>query len=121
MYLHRQSIKQRGKQFLFIPAYDCNFRFSYCFEKSISNGGNTWSGEQLSNVLIKAGYDAIEFLEKNNDKSKKIVFYGGKPLLIKNLEIIESIVKIGLGRGYTFEAITNGYDLDGLDSTVDNL
>jgi uncharacterized protein len=52
----------------------------------------------------------IELHRKNIEKN--IVLYGGEPLLKENKEIVEYIVNKGVDLGYTFEAITNGYDLE---------
>ena len=41
-----------------------------------------------------------------------ITLYGGEPLLAENKDIVTYIVEEGVKRGYKFEAITNGYDLD---------
>lgn len=41
-----------------------------------------------------------------------ILLYGGEPLLAENKSVVTYIVNEGEKRGYTFKAITNGYDLD---------
>lgn len=41
-----------------------------------------------------------------------ITLYGGEPLLAENKDIVNYIVKEGQKRGYTFKAITNGYEID---------
>src|SRR5258706_14615685 len=40
-----------------------------------------------------------------------ITLYGGEPLMLETLPIVEYIFEKGAARGYTFSAITNGVDL----------
>lgn len=58
-------------------------------------------------------YQAMLEFEPNTElHSKKIILYGGEPLLKQNKEIIKYIVSKGNNHGYHFTAITNGYDLE---------
>ncbi len=67
----------------------------------------------MSKNLVDAIYRYIEGLipEKSNDKIR-ITLYGEEPLLAKNKECIEYIVKEGINRNYRFRAITNGVELN---------
>jgi len=108
--LHKHQLKA-GKGFLFVPAYDCNFNCPYCYEAAISRDGTGWTKEVMTKELVDAAYAAIQQLEPDVNRCKKITLYGGEPLLAKNYDIVSYIVEQGLRRGHTFGAITNGYDL----------
>ena len=101
------------KNFMFLIAYDCNFRCPYCFENEVSSNGKGWTKRVFTKEFVDKAYDAFNEIEPNtNLHSKKIILYGGEPLLEKNKSIIEYIVDKGSALGYSFMAITNGYDLD---------
>ncbi|WP_411898339.1 radical SAM protein [Elizabethkingia occulta] len=101
------------KNFMFLVAYDCNFRCPYCFENEISNNGRGWSKKVFTKDSVDRAYQAMLEFEPNTElHSKKIILYGGEPLLKQNKEIIKYIVSKGNNHGYHFTAITNGYDLE---------
>lgn len=108
--LHKHQLKA-GKGFLFIPAYDCNFNCTYCYEGAISRNGTGWTKEVMTKEMVDAAYDAIRALEPNVERCKRITLYGGEPLLAKNYETVSYILEQGLQGGHTFGAITNGYEL----------
>ncbi|QDZ60643.1 radical SAM protein [Elizabethkingia meningoseptica] len=101
------------KNFMFLVAYDCNFRCPYCFENEISNNGKGWSKKVFTKESVDRAYQAMLEFEPNIElHSKKIILYGGEPLLKQNKEIIKYIVSKGNEYGYHFTAITNGYDIE---------
>lgn len=103
----------RTSNFLFLVAYDCNFRCPYCFENAISSNGKGWSKKVFTRDAVDRAYAAMEEIEPNIDNhNKTIILYGGEPLLIENKSIVEYIVERGVEKGYKFKAITNGYDID---------
>ncbi len=110
-FLHHTS--NRGtSSFLFLVAYDCNFRCPYCFENDISSHGKGWSKQVFTKEMVDRAYQAMCEIQPNRAMhSKSITLYGGEPLLAKNKAIVQYIVDEGLKRGYIFSAITNGYDL----------
>ena len=110
-FLHHNS-SQSSASFLFLVAYDCNFRCPYCFENDISSHGKGWSKQVFTKEMVDRAYQAMCEIQPNRAlHSKHITLYGGEPLLAKNKDIVEYIVDEGLKRGYIFSAITNGYDL----------
>ena len=110
-FLHHNS-SQGSASFLFLVAYDCNFRCPYCFENDISSHGKGWSKQVFTKEMVDRAYEAMCEIQPNRAKhGKSITLYGGEPLLAKNKEIVQYIVDEGLKRNYTFKAITNGYDL----------
>lgn len=115
--LHRR-VKLRSS-FLFLIAYDCNFRCPYCYENNISDKGRGWSKKVFSKEMVDRAYATmLEIQPNNNLHGKSITLYGGEPLLATNYEIVKYIVDEGLKRGYVFSAITNGYDLDHFEDLV---
>lgn len=110
-FLHHTS-SRGASSFLFLVAYDCNFRCPYCFENDISSHGKGWSKQVFTKEMVDRAYQAMCEIQPNRAMhSKSITLYGGEPLLAKNKKIVRYIVDEGLKRGYIFSAITNGYDL----------
>ena len=110
-FLHHTSSREAAS-FLFLVAYDCNFRCPYCFENNISSHGKGWSKQVFTKEMVDRAYEAMCEIQPNRAMhSKSITLYGGEPLLAKNKEIVKYIVDEGLKRGYIFSAVTNGYDL----------
>lgn len=104
--------KRFGKNFGFIVSYDCNLRCPYCYEAGISNFGDSWNRSTLTHEQVDAIYKIIDNIEPIKQlRSNKLILYGGEPLLKENYEIVNYIVKKGESYGFTFSAITNGYDL----------
>jgi uncharacterized protein len=107
------SAKNSLKQYMFLVSYDCNFRCPYCYEGGISKQGKQWSKKVFTHELIEKAYKTMKEIEPNQGMhSNNITLYGGEPLLKKNIEVIDFMIKRGVELGYSFHAITNGYDLD---------
>ncbi len=110
--LHRAQSKLY-KSFGFIVSYDCNFRCPYCFENEISNHGKLWSKNVFTKEMVDKAYDAMLKIEPHKElHSKQILLFGGEPFLRENRELTEYLIQKGVSRGYSFKAITNGYDIN---------
>ncbi|MDR2407492.1 MAG: radical SAM protein [Bacteroidales bacterium] len=110
--LHQKN-KILHRNFLFLVAYDCNFRCSYCYESKVLKNSRQWSKKVFTKEMVDKAYRAIVSIGKDKRlHSQRITLYGGEPLLEENKEIVEYIVNKGAASGYSFWAITNGYDLD---------
>ncbi|HIT39025.1 MAG TPA: radical SAM protein [Candidatus Caccoplasma intestinavium] len=95
------------KGFTFVITYDCNFRCPYCFEKGVGRDKMVFTPE-----MVDKAFEAIFYIEPNEKYFfKNITLYGGEPLLVQNRKIISYIIDRGKRLGFTFSAITNGYDL----------
>ncbi len=97
--------------FTWVVTYNCNFRCPYCFESRDKKDGReklVFTKEQVD-IVYKA-QDKIQPHRKL--RSNAITLYGGEPLLAENKEVVNYIVEEGRKRGYTFKAITNGYEVD---------
>ncbi|MFA5806241.1 MAG: radical SAM protein [Melioribacteraceae bacterium] len=117
--LHRVGLKKKPNGFLFIPAYDCNFRCPYCVESWFTKGEN-WPRKRMTKEQVDLAYEAIEKIEPE-DKSKRYKrhnLYGGEPLMAENFEIVKYIVDKGIERGNTFHAVTNAFDLEVFESLL---
>jgi uncharacterized protein len=111
--------KAKVRSFMFVIAYDCNFRCPYCFENSISDKGRRWSQKVFTKDMVDKAYETMRSIEPNvNLHSKTITLYGGEPLMSKNKDIVKYIVDKGVERFYSFSAITNGYDLDSFSEII---
>lgn len=116
-YVHKMAtimhkIQKRKSGFLFLVAYDCNFRCPYCYENTISSSGRAWSKKVFTKEMVDRAYETMLEINPDDDKhSKTIILYGGEPLLKENYNIVKYIVKEGVKRGYKFDAVTNGFDL----------
>lgn len=110
--LHLYS-KNNKKRFYFIVNYNCNFRCPYCFENVISNKGKNWSQQIMTEEMVDKAFDSMLLIEPDRNKHlKEIVLYGGEPLMDTNVPIVNYIVNKGINLGYSFHAISNGYDLN---------
>lgn len=117
--LLHEAHKRLYKSFSFLITYNCNFRCPYCFENGISCNGSAWSGQVLSREMVDKAYSAMLNIEPRQElHSKNILLYGGEPLLKENKAIVSYIVHKGHTLGYTFNAITNGYDLDNYEELL---
>jgi uncharacterized protein len=111
--LLHQKDKKLHKGFLFLVAYDCNFRCPYCYESTVLKSSRKWTKKAFSEEMVDRAYEAMLKIEPNRKlHSPRITLYGGEPLLAVNKEIVTYIVQKGIDLGYNFMAITNGYDLD---------
>jgi len=104
--------RQRSSvNFVVMPTFECNFACPYCFQNDLRDSGR-YSGA-LSPDKVDAMFQAMEsILAKKDSRNRKIVLYGGEPLLAKNRPVIEMVLAAGKGLGYVFEATTNGFELD---------
>lgn len=105
--LFRRDLFQRAG-FTVVVSYDCNFRCPYCFEKGIKKDSTTFSKDMTDNL-----YQVIEKLAQEKfTHSKCITLYGGEPLTSVNKKNVSYLIEKGKSLGFTFSAITNGYDLE---------
>lgn len=107
--LHKKD-KILRTSFTWVVTYNCNFRCPYCFEERHNKDGKgqiVFTKEQVDNA-----YQAIENIQYKKGKNNIMVLYGGEPLLAQNKDIVTYIVREGKSKGYKFQAITNGYELD---------
>jgi uncharacterized protein len=111
--LLHQKEKILQKTFVFLVAYDCNFRCPYCYESKVLKESRQWSRKVFTKEMVDKAYNVISQI--GGDKKlhyPQIVLYGGEPLLSQNKDIVTYIVHKGVEVGYSFMAITNGYDLE---------
>ena len=93
-------------QYILHITKECNFNCSYCYQEKT----NEFMGEDVAIKLVDFAYnDAIA----NNKKNASISFYGGEPLLCKNLiyRVVEYCKK-NVGVKFDFKMTTNGWYLD---------
>ncbi len=97
--------------FTWVVTYNCNFRCPYCYESREEKDSKlkiVFTHEQVDKA-----YDAMDEIQPRKElRANQITLYGGEPLLAENKNIVSYIVKKGVEKGYRFDAITNGYELD---------
>jgi uncharacterized protein len=120
-FLHRKKLASTPQQFMFIPTYECNLRCPYCFETDTRV--QLGKLKVLQNILlpnmVDAAYECMDMMLNERfdghperiPHKRSITLYGGEPLTLETLPIIEYVCEKGAERGYTFSAITNGVDL----------
>lgn len=85
----------------------------YCYEGEMSDNGTKWSKKTFTREMADRAFNAMLQIEPHRELHSKIItLYGGEPLLRENKETVSYIVHKGKELGYSFIAITNGYDLD---------
>lgn len=102
--LEQNETRINGKYNIAIT-YDCNFVCTYCYERRIRSEGTV----KVNKEMIDRFYE-ISVREK--DKIiESIGITGGEPLMYGNAEILEYFLREGKRRGFSFDIITNGYEL----------
>lgn len=108
--LHRKC-EVLSTVFTWVVTYNCNFRCPYCFESRKNKDGNVRI--VFTKEMVDNAYYAMDCIQPHKQLcSNVITLYGGEPLLSENKEIVTYIVEEGIKRGYSFVAITNGYEVD---------
>lgn len=116
--LHKKNLNGI-KCFGFIITYNCNFRCPYCYESRISNFGKNWSQKTFTKEIVDEAYEALATIEPVKEKRYRgLLLYGGEPLLKKNQEVVKYIVNKGVGLGYRFGAISNGFELENYEDIL---
>ncbi len=95
-----------SKIYVFVLNYKCNYDCNFCFEDlSVRCKNIKLTKEQISNI-----FTIIKSID--NTKNTTIHLYGGEPLLVENIDLVEFILQKGRLRGDTFFIPSNGYYLD---------
>lgn len=97
---------------IILPTYDCNFRCPYCFEQHRLNKGRDWLSQTMSDEMIEAVFSALKNYKSRGYGVDECTFYGGEPLLAKNLPVVRKIAEHCRELNISMSAITNGYDLE---------
>jgi uncharacterized protein len=98
------------------PSTDCNFRCTYCFERSHQSKIDSFMIDHatinLTTKQVDSIFDNLDFIKnKHPNLDNSITLYGGEPLWAKNYEVVKYLVNKGVSKGFTFSAVTNGYDV----------
>jgi uncharacterized protein len=91
-----------ANQHYIVLTYDCNLQCPYCYLSDIQS--------RREPVVIDGPHlDAIFRIIAELDESPyRIILYGGEPLLRKNKDAVQRILKTGNDLGYSFLVLTNG-------------
>jgi len=95
-----------------MPTYNCNFRCEYCFERNRLDRGPEWLNRSMSPQMVDALFDAVAGLQKRGGVVRRVILYGGEPLLRANQALVADLLRRCGEMGIHIAAVTNGYDLD---------
>ena len=114
--LREQDIKTYPN-FVIIPSYECNLACSYCFEKdySILEKRDVCSDQELMFDFIDSVVDKFKKSigeRKFNSQEVIITLMGGEPILKKNYSHIYRLIEKAASRGYSYNIITNGVEIN---------
>jgi uncharacterized protein len=119
-FLHRKNLEGSAPAFMFVPSYECNLRCPYCYEAEtrVQLSKLKVLRNTLTPEMVDAAYRSMDVIagarfpgRENPPRKTTITLYGGEPLALENLPVVEYICEKGAERGYTFSAITNAVDL----------
>lgn len=95
-----------------MPTYNCNFRCEYCFERARLDRGQEWLAHRMTEQTLDALFRQIDALKARGIVPRKMILYGGEPLLQSSKPLVAEILRRCEARDMHLVAITNGYDLD---------
>ena len=108
--LHEISTKQCDV--VIVPDLDCNYRCDYCYERPLQNKIKEHK-IKMDKPCVDNFFHSIDLLTAESRYiSGTVTLYGGEPLRAENKEIVDYIVAKGAEKGYIFNAVTNGHNLD---------
>ncbi len=127
--IHESSLTQHATAFVIIPTYMCNLRCPYCWQSTemhIGAGGfsavltceqTDWVFAAIDRFRARGSYARTvggeTALESSADReARKIVLFGGEPLLAMAKPVVGHILSHARRRGMRVSAITNGVELD---------
>ncbi|HLG15729.1 MAG TPA: radical SAM protein [Blastocatellia bacterium] len=118
-FLHNRNIKHSRPNFMIVPVYECNLRCPYCFETDtrVELGKLKILQNVMTEKMVDAAFTSMDVILKQRSgpegaEKAYITLYGGEPLMLETLPMVEYIVRKGLDENYRFGAITNAVDLD---------
>ena len=110
--LHKKVYGSSIIGLIIMPTYDCNFRCPYCFEQHRLNKEKDWLSQTISDEIIDSVFSALKNYKSRGYNVDQCTFYGGEPLLEKNLPVVRKIAQHCRELNLKMGAITNGYDLE---------
>lgn len=118
-FLHNRNIKHSNPNFMFVPVYECNLRCPYCFESDtrVQLGKLKILQNVMTEKMVDAAFTSMDMILRERagpetGERAYITLYGGEPLMLETLPIVEYIVNKGIAEKYGFGAITNAVDLE---------
>ncbi|SFG29429.1 uncharacterized protein SAMN04487761_11140 [Lachnospiraceae bacterium C7] len=102
-------------EFIILPTLGCNLRCTYCFEDNDQHINlKEMSMEQLHTILdyISQVKKENHLKLKNKNQKLKIRIFGGEPLLPKNRNIVEEILRFSKANDIEVNIVSNGTLID---------
>ncbi len=103
----------KNKTHVFLITYNCNLKCRYCYEKNLRQKSSEWLKQTLSIEMVDKIYQVIDYFDEQGDNQiYPLTLYGGEPLLVNNLKVVEKIFFEGEKRDKEFFIITNGTQVE---------
>ena len=110
----------RAPSYVIMPTYQCNLRCPYCFQDhmrtdpSYSHLLRVIDRDMADRILRGMDQiDAVHGVPEDDENGRRILFFGGEPLLASSRPMIEYMMNRLRERGRArFSAITNATELD---------
>lgn len=101
-----KALHETAPQVLLAPTYTCNLACLYCYENGIKH-----KKDLISKEVVDAFFEHIA--RHYQGQKPFITLFGGEALQasVRQMEMIDYIVKKAASGGYAISAVTNGYDL----------
>ena len=95
-----------------MPTYNCNFRCEYCFERARLERDRDWLEHRMTGKTLEALFAQLDALKARGIVTRKMILYGGEPLLVSSKPLVAEIIRRCRERGIHLVAVTNGYELN---------
>lgn len=101
-----KALRETAPQVLLAPTYTCNLACLYCYENGIKH-----KKDLITKEVVDAFFEHIG--QQYQEQKPFITLFGGEALQasVRQMEMIDYIVKKAASGGYAISAVTNGYDL----------
>ena len=99
-----------------ITSYNCNYKCSYCYQKTQKMGKEYMTNDHIENILLF--YHNYDQIFETNTRIKRVGVSGGEPLLPQNKDLIKGI--ISTWDSIPIDFTTNGAFIEFYESILKN-
>ena len=90
--------------------YDCNLRCPYCCEIGVKHPDTMKT--VIDEYKVDKAFEALEHLNKDSSKAPPLTISGGEPLMRRNEDVVNYLLRKGDDQGYILRIFTNGVELN---------
>jgi uncharacterized protein len=102
---YKKKAIERTIKYLICPTYTCNLRCTYCFEKDLPDKPH----KDMDHAMLEQALTSIEAVSRElNKKIDAVELFGGEPILPRNKDIVNKILKFAAGNRSKITIVTNG-------------